>query len=255
MVAIDTEAVLKRRDIFPRGLAQPEGGYRFSQDSILLACFTHTTRRHIGIDLGCGSGPISLGLLLRQPDLTLTGVEIDPLAVAAANENAVGLHFTDRFSAIEGDVADWRPDKVVDFVVANPPYRELSRHRVGKKEEIKTARFENKGDFAQFARCAANALKTRGKFTFVHLSERLSELMDGLSDAGLEPKRMRMVHGRVNETSKMVLMETIKAGGVGLKVEPPLILLEGEGKATRYTKDALEFCPFLDFNNGDRGKE
>lgn len=245
MVALDTEAILERREFFPRGLVQPKGGYRFSLDSLLLACFTHTTRRHRGIDLGCGCGAIGLGLLLCQPDLTLTGVEIDPLAVAAANENAVNLHFPDRFVAIEGDVADWRPDKVVDFVVANPPYREMKRHRVSKGEDRKTARFENKGDFAQFARCAAIVLKTRGKFTFVHLPERLPELMAGLSGAGLEPKRMRMVHGRINETAKMVLMETVKAGGIGLKVEPPLILHEGEGQDTRVTEEAMAFCPFM----------
>lgn len=248
MATLDTEAILERRDFFPRGLVQPEGGYRFSLDSLLLACFTHTTRRSVGIDLGCGCGVIGLGLILRQPDLTLTGVEIDSLALEAAKENAVNLHYADRLTFTQGDVADWRPEKVVDFVVSNPPYRELGRGRTSKGDGRKTARFENKGSFAQFAKCAAIALKTRGKFTFVHLAERLPELMAGLSAAGLEPKRMRMVHGRINETAKMVLMETVKAGGVGLKVEQPLILHEGEGQGTRLTEEARLFCPFLGSN-------
>ncbi len=38
MASVDTETILKRRDFFPRGLIQPEGGYRFSLDSLLLAC-------------------------------------------------------------------------------------------------------------------------------------------------------------------------------------------------------------------------
>jgi len=245
MVALDTEAILERRDFFPRGLVQSEGGYRFSMDSILLACFTHAGRGQTGVDLGCGCGPIGLGLLLRQPDLQLTGVEIDPKAVVCANENVVNLHFADRFSVIEGDVADWKPERVVDFVVANPPYRDMQRGRVSRGEERRTARFESKADFARFARCAANALKSRGKFSFVHLAERLPELMAGLSLAGLEPKRMRMVHGRIDEAARMVLMETVKGGGVGLHVEPPLIMNEGKGKETRITPEAKAFCPFL----------
>jgi len=246
---VDTEAILERRDFFPRGLVQPEGGYRFSLDSLLLACFANPGRQHVGIDLGCGCGPIGLGLLLRQPGLTLTGVEIEPSSVAVANENAVNLHFTDRFTAVEGDVVDWRPEKVVDFVVANPPFRQLGRGKTSQGDERATARFENRGDFAQFARCAAIALKTRGRFFFVHLPERLPELMDGLSKAGLVAKRMRLVHGRANESAKMVLMEAIKAGGAGLLVEPPLILHKGMGKETRLTEEIIEFCPFAGCNS------
>lgn len=247
--AVDTEAVLARRDRFPRGMVQPEEGYRFSLDSLLLACFARPGRRHTGVDLGCGCGVVGLALLLRQPDLHVTGVDIESSAVEAARENGRALHFPDRFDAVQGDVAEWRPDKVVDFVVANPPYRAPGSGRTSQGEARRTARFEARGDFTGFARCAAIALKTRGKFTFVHLPERLAEVMAGLGAAGLEPKRLRMVHGRDDETASMVLMETVKAGGAGLKVEPPLILHQGRGQETRLTDQALDFCPFLACNS------
>ncbi|BCS88924.1 tRNA1(Val) (adenine(37)-N6)-methyltransferase [Pseudodesulfovibrio sediminis] len=251
MGGIDTEAILKRRDFFPRGLVQPEGGYRFSLDSLLLASFAHVGRRQVGVDLGCGCGPIALGLLLRQPDLHITGVELNPDAVWSAEENRVNLHFIDKLTIVQGDVADWRPEQVVDFVLANPPYRALGKGKSSQGEGRETARFEAQADFATFARCAAVALKTRGKFFFVHLPERLPELMADLAEVGLMPKRMCLVHGRADETAKMVLMETMKAGGAGLKVEPPLIMHSGKGKSTRLTEQALEFCPFLACNTGE----
>lgn len=253
MAGLDTEAIFKRRDFFPRGMVQPKGGYRFSLDSLLLASFATPGRRHVGVDLGCGCGVVGMALLLRQPDLTIAGVEIDPLSVGASEQNSLDLHLIDKFSVSLGDVTDWRSEKVVDFVVSNPPFRPLGRGKVSQGGERKTARFEDKGDFAAFARCAAIALKTRGKFSFVHLPERLPELMDGLAKAGLEPKRMVMVHGRAEENAKMVLMEAIKAGGPGLKVEPPLILHEGTGRATRLTEQAVEFCPFLRCNDSAAG--
>ena len=114
---IDTEAILERREFYPRGMVQPEGGYRFSLDSLLLACFAAPGRRHVGIDLGCGCGVIGIGMLLRQPDLTIAGVELSQDAIKAAEENRVNLHLIDKFSVESGDVADWRPEKVVDFVV------------------------------------------------------------------------------------------------------------------------------------------
>jgi tRNA1Val (adenine37-N6)-methyltransferase len=242
---VDTEAILARRDFFPRGMVQPEGGYRFSLDSLLLASFARPGREHVGIDLGCGCGVVGLALLLRRPGLRLTAVDIDPASVDAARQNAVNLHYADRFRAEVGDVADWRFEGVVDFVVSNPPYRRTGHGRVSQGEAWATARFETTADFARFAKCAAVALKTHGKFTFVHLPERLPELLDGLARAGLAPKRMRLVHSRPDEEARMVLMETVKAGRPGLRVEPPVILHQGQGRQTRMTDSAVEFCPFL----------
>lgn len=248
MSGVDSRSILERRAYFPRGLVQPQGGYRFSLDSLLLASFVNVARGQTGLDLGCGCGVVGLALLLRQPGLALTGVELNPRAVAAATENAVNLHLTDKFTVTSGDVADWRPEQVVDFVVANPPYRKLGKGRPSADEERKNARFEETGTFAAFARCAATALKTRGRFAFVHLPERLPELLADLAGVGLTPKRMRLVHGKADQEARMVLVETVKAAAQGLRVEPPLILHEGDGPNTRVSGQALEFCPFLDCN-------
>jgi tRNA1Val (adenine37-N6)-methyltransferase len=242
---IDSQVILARRDAFPRGMVQPEGGYRFSLDSLLLACFARAGREQVGIDLGCGCGVVGLALLLRQPGLRLTGVDIDPESVRVAGLNAVNLHYADRYAPVLSDVAQWRPERVVDFVVANPPYRPLGRGRVSQGESRTVARFESRGDFALFARCAAVALRTRGRFTFVHLPERLPEILDGLARAGLAPKRLRLVYGRPGQEARMALVESVKAGKPGLRVEPPLFLHIGSGRQTRLTDEAVEFCPFL----------
>ncbi|MUM77385.1 methyltransferase [Pseudodesulfovibrio sp. F-1] len=236
-------------------MVQPEGGYRFSLDSLLLACFARTGRGQAGVDLGCGCGVVGLALLLRQPDLRLTGVDIDLASVEAAEANAVALHLGDRYAPVCGDVALWRPDRVADFVVANPPYRPLGCGRVSQGQGRAAARFESRGDFARFAKCAAVALKTRGRFSFVHLPERLPDLMEGLAAAGLAPKRMRLVHGRADREARMVLMEAVKEGRPGLHVEPPLALHSGAGNATRLTDEAIAFCPFLSSRRGTRAIE
>ncbi|WP_319582861.1 methyltransferase [uncultured Pseudodesulfovibrio sp.] len=252
MSGVETKTILERRAYFPRGLVQPEGGYRFSLDSLLLASFVNVTRGQTGLDLGCGCGVIGLALLLRQPGLRLTGIELNPHSTMAAEENTTNLHLTDKLTIEQGDVADWRPEGVVDFVVANPPYRKLGQGRESVGEGRKNARFEGTGTFESFSRCAANALKTRGRFAFVHLPERLPEIMADLAGAGLAPKRLRMVHGKVDQEARMVLIETVKAASPGLRVEPPLILHEGAGKNTRLSRQALNFCPFLACNSQEQ---
>ncbi len=194
---------------------------------------------------------VGLALLLRQPDLKMTSVELNPEYVDIARENVVNLHFGSKMTIEQGDVDDWRPEERVDFVVANSPYRELDKGRVSQGEDRKAARFEDTGTFEQFARCAALSVKTRGKFSFVHLPERLPELFAMVGEVGLVPKRMRLVHGRREDVAKIVLVETMMAAKPGLRVEPPLILHEGRGHKTRFTRQALEFCPFLSCNSSE----
>jgi tRNA1Val (adenine37-N6)-methyltransferase len=248
MNGVDTKTILDRRAYFPRGLVQPEGGYRFSLDSLLLASFVNVTRGQTGVDLGCGCGVIGLALLLRQPGLRLTGVELNPHSVEAAEKNTVNLHLVDKLTIERADVADWRPGQVVDFVVATPPYRKPGQGRENAEAARRNARFEGTGTFAAFARCASLAIKTRGRFAFVHLPERLCGIMADLAEVGLAPKRMRMVHGKADQEARMVLVESVKAANHGLRVEPPLILHEGTGKGTRLSGQALDFCPFLACN-------
>ncbi len=145
---------------------------------------------------------------------------------------------------MSGNVTEWRPEKVVDFVVSNPPYRRLGKGRVSQGEERATARFESKAEFADFARCAALSLKTRGKFIFVHLPERLAELMDGLHEAKLEPKRLCMVHGRADETARMVMIEGGQGCRGGHEGRAAAHSARRAGRETKLTEQTLEYCPF-----------
>ena len=144
-----------------------------------------------------------------------------------------------------------KSDKTLfDFATANPPYRTTYSGRNCPEPSRQASRFEGEASLEDFVACAARCLRTRGKFGIVFLPERLVELVGLLRRHGLEPKRLRMVHGRVGGPARIVLMESVRAGKPSLIVEPPLILYEGEGEAARLTKNALQFCPFLACNAG-----
>jgi len=71
------------------------------------------------LDVGCGTGVLSLVLLQRGARHAL-GVDIDPRAVRAARLNAERLGLADRF---EARVADLFPEGLrADLIVFNPPW-------------------------------------------------------------------------------------------------------------------------------------
>lgn len=69
------------------------------------------------LDVGCGSGILSVAALLLGAEKAV-GVDIDPLAVKTANENAARNHVEDRFTGICGNLTD-HVSGTYDVVVAN----------------------------------------------------------------------------------------------------------------------------------------
>ena len=70
------------------------------------------------LDIGCGSGILSIAALLLGAQ-TAFGVDIDKLAVKTANANALENGFgPDRFTAVEGNLSD-KVNGQYDIIVAN----------------------------------------------------------------------------------------------------------------------------------------
>ena len=85
-------------EIFPRGLKQPEGSFRFGQDALLLAALTarFCTRKDKVVELGCGCGAALSGLLLLWPCAYGLGLDIGEELLKAARENALSLNLAGR---------------------------------------------------------------------------------------------------------------------------------------------------------------
>lgn len=246
---------------FPRGLDQPEHGYRFSLDALLLASFARRPLGGSGLDLGTGCGVVGLGLLLLNPESSprVTGLDVDPSMVHAARANAARLGLETRFQAHELNVADLPghddvPPESMDFALCNPPYRRPGTGRrppdMGLAGGRDAARFEAAGRLEHFLGAAGHALKKRAPLWLVFLPERLEELLAALGPARLAAKRLRFVHPRMDEPARILLAEAVAHGRPGLAVEPPLVLHEGHGPDTRLTAQALDFCPWLACNPG-----
>lgn len=247
--------VAEARAAFPRGLFQPVIGYRFSVDSLLLACFARPAASRgpaRGLDLGAGCGVVGLGLALRhlQRPMHITGIEQDPELVGLARKNIGLLGLGKCLDMVQGDILNYKmKDRLFDFVVANPPYRGLDSGRVCPDPGRARARFETGAGIEDFSLAAAGLMRTRARFSLVYPADRLSALFAALARAGLEPKRMRLVQGRADSAARLVLVEAVKAGRPGLAVEPPLVLYAGRS-GSGLTGQALAFCPFLGCNAG-----
>lgn len=243
------------REAFPRGLVQPEGGFRFGGDALLLAAFAAGLPGSRVADLGTGCGAAGLGYLLAsgEADATVLGLDRDPAMVAAAGQNAASLGLAERFTARCVDVRhireanDLAPESF-DLILCNPPYRDPGSGRRPAGTARDAARFEVGGSLTDFAAAAAFLLVNKGHFACIHLAERLTHVAAALAERRLEIKRLLPVAPRADAPAKQILLLARKNGGPGLVLEPPLALHAGIGSEARLTEAALCFCPALACN-------
>ncbi len=73
------------------------------------------------LDIGAGSGAISITLALHLKKSTITALEISPEAVKILKKN-INRHKTNNISIINEDLYNFKPQKAFDIIVSNPPY-------------------------------------------------------------------------------------------------------------------------------------
>ena len=235
-------------------IIQPQNGYRFSIDPVLLCGFMDASTDAGIIDLGTGNGIIPLILSQRSPDCRIVGIERQE---AMADRARRSVELNNLAHRVEILIADIRalPESLVeqswDVVCTNPPYRPVGSGRIAPDDERAAARHELAGTVVDFVRAASVLLKSGGRFSLIFLAERLPELLTEMRGYQLEPKRLRMVHPRFGEPANLVLVEGRKDGRPGLKVEPPLFIYKEGGRD--YTDEVLRI--YRDEGRGTRDEK
>jgi len=239
-------------DLFPRGLCQPDNGFRFAVDALLLAAF-ETPRKHSKIlDMGCGCAVVGLGVLLLYPqkNLRVHGIDKQSEMICCARENISRLQMQDRLTVSRMDI-ETQTNQVInekyDLVLTNPPYNttQSGRKPENSSKLISSFGIDGKETLQMFIDYAKKSLKNKGRLSLIFRSERIQEILVCMNENKFAPKRMRFIHGQKDKESRLVLMTAIKnAAPGGCMMEPPLILYKND----TLTPEALQFCPFLTCN-------
>jgi tRNA1Val (adenine37-N6)-methyltransferase len=74
------------------------------------------------LDIGAGSGLISLMLAQRAPDTTICAIELDTSAAAQAKQNFQQSPFASRLQLLKGDILTYQPEDRYALIVSNPPF-------------------------------------------------------------------------------------------------------------------------------------
>jgi len=246
MIKPDMETTLDTiRDI---QIYQSRKGYRFSIDALLLYAFVDLPVVKRTADLGSGSGIVGILLAKKYPRSQVTLLELQENLVNLAMKNVKQNHLEERVTVVECDIRKLSErgttDRILsgasfDLVVSNPPFRKPKTGLISPEGEKAIARHELKLGLPELVSAARFLLRARGRFFLVYHPSRLAELIEILKKNRMEIKRLRFVHSHAASEAKMVLVEAVKDGRTGIKVETPMYIYRHEGD---YTEEVRELC-------------
>ena len=226
-------------------LIENKDSLTFGTDAYLLSAFL-PPKGKIGVELGCGSGVISLLALSCYKATKIYGIEVQTAIADIAKRNSEINGFDARFCVLCDDLRNIKSESTdgeVDFVFSNPPYMKADSGKLNECEEKNISRHEIFGTINDFCSCAKRLLKHGGDFYVVYRPDRLSDLIFALKSNNLEPKRLTFIHANSHTSPSLLLISAKKGGKSGLVIDKPIYIYdEGTSEYTEEFKGIYQDC-------------
>lgn len=165
----------------------------------------------------------------RNSDASIDCVEVMKEPFDALVENIAINNSGDRIKAYNSDVRELPrelKDNLYDVVFMNPPFYQTDKSVVTDKENVLTARFNEKGTLEDFISCASARTRMSSGYTVMCMApSRLPECMELFAKYRLAPSRLISVHASSGKDAFLFLLAGKKGSpNTEFKVLPPLFM-------------------------------
>jgi tRNA1Val (adenine37-N6)-methyltransferase len=117
------------------------------------------------LDIGTGTGLLSLMLAQRFPNLIMDAIEIDEQAFTQASNNCTQSPFSKRITVLHGDIKTSALSKKYDFIIVNPPFHQKQLRSLDSRKN--TAWHSDELTLEELINCIKNNLSEQGNFSIL----------------------------------------------------------------------------------------
>lgn len=108
---------------FKQFIVDQEGSaMKINTDGVLLGALAEQHLPARALDIGTGTGVISMMLAQRYPQLIVDAVDVDKKSVMLSRRNVESSIFSDRISVYHSSFQEFSPQVSYDLIVSNPPF-------------------------------------------------------------------------------------------------------------------------------------
>ncbi|SEF77587.1 tRNA1Val (adenine37-N6)-methyltransferase [Halpernia humi] len=187
-------------------VAQNEDVFRVGTDAVLLGALSSVEKSKRILEVGSGSGIISLMLAQRNKSASILAIDIDENAARLSQFNFENSPFSAKISAKNIDFKALSASNKFDLIICNPPYFEVNT----QSEKDAVARQKIHLNFSELISNAAFHLEEKGLFSVIIPVESGEDFEKLAKDFSLYLDRKIIIFGRENLKPKRVILEFTK---------------------------------------------
>lgn len=182
---------------------QGQCAMKVSTDSILLGCLAQIEQADSVLDIGTGTGILSLMCAQRQSEIDITAVELDPLAAVQARANCQNSPWSERIHVLHEDIRNLNT-KQFDAIVCNPPYYENDLRASSRRRN--QAKHDTGLTLLELLTHTQRLLAPEGLASFIFPFDRSEELMIKAGQHGLHPVKRTRVHYQADKPAARLVV-------------------------------------------------
>lgn len=182
---------------------QDQADLKVGTDAMLLGAFSTFASPNSILDIGTGTGVLSLMMAQKYPKCTITALEINPTAFELANynfdNNQLGKYCSAQLTAVQ----DFKASIKFDGIISNPPYFEesLKNNSIGKS----LARHTDSLSFDALFSITSDLLSETGSAWFIIPYLGFNRVQEIIQSNDLFIKRLIEVEGKPENKVRVII--------------------------------------------------
>jgi len=211
-------------------LQQSESAMPLTTDAVLLGAWAGLDASRTVLDIGTGTGILSLMIAQRYPGLMIKAIDINEESVKLAERNFANSPWKKRLSVRKGCFTELGENW--DHIICNPPF---FRGSPSRKSGTHTARQVGLLSPKALLKRAPILLNPGGKISLIVECENNREAPPLNEFPKLQCRRICRVHPQPNATAHRLLLEYQKTGKGDTAIEERVLTIRNE--AGQYTDE------------------
>ena len=223
---------------------QNNAAMKIGTDGILLGAWADLSDKKKGIDIGSGTGIISIMLCQRNEILEIDSIEVSEKAVLDAKKNIKNCKWNERINLIHKDLKLFSTENKYDLIISNPPYFQKSLKP--KDLDRLKARHEVSLNYKDVLNFSEKHLLKNGTINLILPIDQKQEVIEYAEKFGLYVSKECIVFPKPNKNPHRLLIELSK---IKKTFESQSLTIENDGRhnyTDNYKKLTREFYTIFD---------
>lgn len=203
---------------------QDQCSMKVGTDGVLLGAWVNIEGCSHVLDIGTGTGLISLMIAQRSQKAIIDAIDIDHDCLEQALQNVADSPFAQRISVQKSSFQEFVQcaDLKYDLIVSNPPFFRNALKSPNQNRNF--ARHDNTLSFTHIIAQSSALLNDKGRLAIILPHDCKQQILEEAPKANLSASRITNVFPLPHKPAKRILIELIKDESTSVCIEDNLII-------------------------------